>query len=175
MKDANKADLWWFANKYPDYKDIAKVLGTISEIEYGELDTTDLDAVKKYVESWPDSRHSAGLKKMLQFEQMIRKADLAAIFAYIEANGYTADYPRMVRAIARVHDALILTPDIREVDLVRFRDSKGNVGYWSKNGAVAIARVRVFRKEARVGLHGTIPSRCPRAYSPMTPSMDPSS
>ena len=139
MKDANKADLWWFANKYPDYKDIAKVLGTISEIEYGELDTTDLAAVKKYVESWPDSRHSAGLKKMLQFEQMIRKADLAAIFAYIEANGYTADYPRMVRAIARVHDAFILTPDIREVDLVRFRDSKGNVGYWSKNGAVAIA------------------------------------
>jgi len=138
MKNKDLEELKWFAEEYPGHKYISTVRRTISDIEYRNLDVSDLEAVEAYLASWPDAEHSADLRRHLEFESMLRSADLASIFAYIENNGYTAEYPRMVRAIARTHDALILTPDIREVDLVRFRDGKGKVGYWNKNGTVVI-------------------------------------
>ena len=132
-------DLKWFCSLYPDHPGTARVRKTLSELEYETLDKTSVPAVRAYLAQYPEAGHFAELRKWADFTEMMQTADLATIFAYIEDFGYDSDYPAMVRAIASVHGALVLTPDITEVDLVRFRDSRGRVGYWDKKGAVAVA------------------------------------
>lgn len=130
--------LKWFMELYPTHSGASRIHGLLSDLEYRSLDKSNLEAVVAYLAAYPSSSHKAELQDIVDYATMMETADLGRIFKYIGTHGYDSRYPAMVRAIARVHDAFILTPDIREVDLVRFRDSDGNVGYWDKSGKVAI-------------------------------------
>lgn len=131
-------DLKWFVGLYPGYPRVGEAVTLLSKLEYDVLDRADLKAVAAYVSAYPDAEHSPELSAMLAHERMIETADLAAIFAYVREHGYDDQYSRMVRAVARIHSKAIVTPDIREVDLVRFVDASGKVGYWNMAGEVAV-------------------------------------
>lgn len=130
-----------FLGMYPGYPEIDKVVTMLSEIDFASLDRKDMAAVAAYVQTYPQSVHTPGLNEILAHEKMIETADLAAIFAYVREHGYDFDFSRMIRAVARIHGKAIVTPDIREVDMVRFIDASGKVGYWNLGGEVAVEPV----------------------------------
>lgn len=130
--------LKWFVDLYPTHSGVTRIRSTLSELEYRSLDKANLESVVAYLTAYPSSAHKAELQDIVDYATMMETADLGRMFKYISTHGYDSRYPAMVRAIARVHNAFILTPDIRDVDLVRFRDSDGNVGYWDKNGRLAV-------------------------------------
>lgn len=130
-----------FAQMYPSYPRIDRVIAMLSVLDYDLLDLKDLAAVAAYVEKYPVATHTPELVAMLAHEKMIETADLAAIFSYVKEHGYDAEFSRIIRAVARIHGKAIMTPDIREVDMVRFIDASGKVGYWNLRGEVAVEPV----------------------------------
>lgn len=130
-----------FVELYPAYPRVDQVIRMLSVLEYEILDIKDLVAVASYVEKYPAAEHTPELVELLAYEKIIETADLAAIFAYVKEHGYEAGFSRMIRAVARIHGKAIVTPDIREVDMVRFIDASGKVGYWNLRGEVAVEPV----------------------------------
>lgn len=138
-KSGTVEDMKWFCSLYPAHPGTPVVRRMLSELEYESLDKESVAAVRAYLSEYPDAAHAPELSRWADFTEMMQTADLGTIFRYIGSYGYDSDYPAMVRAIASMHGAVILTPDITEVDMVRFRDAKGRVGYWDMDGRVAVA------------------------------------
>ncbi|MBS7246035.1 MAG: WG repeat-containing protein [Bacteroidales bacterium] len=127
-----------FVTAYPMHKGSAAIMERLSELEYKVLDIKNIDAVERFLATYPQSSHSASLRQYAEFERMIYRCNLQEVFQYIGIHGYDASYPRIVKAVAKKHGALILTPDIGYTDCVRFVDSRGRVGFWDMNGTVAV-------------------------------------
>lgn len=141
IADGGLEALHAFWSMYPEYPKIAEVVSRLSVLEYDRLDTNDLAAVAAYVETYPLGAHTPELVAKLAHEKMIEAGDLKAMFAYVREKGYDAEYSRIIRSAVAKHGKAIVTPDIREVDLVRFIDAAGKVGYWNLNGDVVIEPV----------------------------------
>lgn len=126
----------WYIKEYPTHPGIGNIKHMLSDKMYETLDRSDLKAVAAYVQEYPEAEHTPELSAYLQRENMVRNAVPSEIFSYVRSNGYDASYPRLVRAVARKHGVVILTPDITRTQTVSNIDAKGRIGYWDVSGNV---------------------------------------
>lgn len=138
IKENRLNDLGWFAQQYPDYPRLGEVWQAMADIEYSVLDNNDIEALRSFTQRYPTVTQTPQLLRKVQIADMINACDVKAMFDYIRTNGYDRNYSRFVRAIAKTQGRLILTPDIRKVDMVRFRSGEGKIGYMDFEGNVKI-------------------------------------
>lgn len=137
-RSENLDEMRWFVDLYPNYRDISRLKQMMANIEYPLIEDS-REALEAFVAYYPSVRQAGEAKSRINTFMIIERANIAEIFSYISKHGYDRSYTRMQRAIAQKYGYLILTPDIREVSLVRFRDEEGRVGYISTDGRVVVS------------------------------------
>lgn len=138
LRENKLNDLGWFAQQYPDYPRLGQVWQAMADIEYSVLDQSDIEALRSFTQRYPTVTQTPMLLRKVRVADMIEACDVKSMFEYLRKEGYDRNYFRFVRVIAKTQGRLILTPDIGKVDLVRFRNAEGKIGYLDMEGNVKL-------------------------------------
>lgn len=146
-KSSNLKDMKWFAATYPDFEGLATLRQMMADIEYPTL-ADNKAALARFVEEYPDVKQIGEAQRRVKAFEVLETPTLKGIFDYVLAYGYDRNYVKFQRALllsdckdGRIR--YILTPDIRDVRLVRIvcaerLDAGLYVGYVDLEGNVVI-------------------------------------
>ncbi len=146
-KSRNLKDMKWFAATYPDFEGLATLRQMMADIEYPTL-ADNKAALARFVEEYPDVKQIGEAQRRVKAFEVLEAPTLKGIFDYVLAYGYDRNYVKFQRALllsdckeGRIR--YILTPDIRDVSLVRIvcaerLDAGLYLGYVDLEGNVAI-------------------------------------
>ena len=150
-RSENLDEMRWFVDLYPNYREISRLKQMMANMEYPMLEDS-REALEAFVAYYPSVRQAGEAKSRINTFMIIERANISEILKYIVQHGYERCYTRMQRAIAEKHGYLILTPDIREVSLIRFRDEEGRVGYMAADGRIVVSPKYELRGYVGLGI-----------------------
>ena len=152
-KGRNLEDMKWFATLYPEFEGMATLRQMMADVEYPTL-VDNKDALMRFVEEYPDVEQTRDAQRRIKAFEVLESPTLKGIFDYVLAYGYDRNYVRFQRALI-LNDCkegivrYILTPDIRDVTLVRVISNKSydtaiRVGYVDLEGNVVIEPAYIY-------------------------------
>ncbi len=139
IQERKFSDLKTFSETYPDYPEIDQILQAMADIEYELLsDENNLNAMRQFINRYPKAQQTPEVTRRLTAGYAIANNKISDVFSYVTTYGYDEYYPQFIGHFFKYHDILILTPDIREVVLVRFSNAAGKIGFMDLAGNVVV-------------------------------------
>ena len=130
-------DLQWFESLYPDHEQREHIRQLMADKVYPTL-AESVAAFEQFIADYPNAQQIDEAKYRLEVLKINLNKERSAIIAYIAKYGYDRNYPRFVRYLVEQHDIFLMSRDIANLSLLRYRTGDGKVGYLNMEGEVAI-------------------------------------
>lgn len=129
----NLDQMKWFVEQYPNHPTLHELKQQMADIEFETLTST-CEALEAFVAYYGNVTQYDEVVRRLYLARIAENGTPRALVEYVRSYGYDEYYPFMLRQIYQHSKRYILTPDLKNITMLRYASEEGLVGYIDLDG-----------------------------------------